>query len=1132
MQQPTFRFLPAIFLLLNYNIAVGQLYDNFSDGDFLYNPAWQGTTAQYIVNSSFQLQLHSIGEGSSWLSTEAPDVGNTEWRFRIKLSFSPSENNNAIVYLASEQPDLSNKPDGLFLRFGEGGSQDAIRLFSRHSASDEEICTGQAGQIASGINLFIKVVRDLNGHFLLYTSNDGQVYILQGSGSNSYVPSASWFGWICKYTTSNATKFYLDDVYSGNPSIDITPPTLSSVTITDDQTLTLRFDESVDPLSAIIHTNYTLNPGNIYPQVAIHSALHPAEVTLSFADQFRQGILYTITANDVADIALNPCVDQSLEFCLYTVVPGDILISEIMADPDPPVGLPNFEYIELYNSTPIPIDLKGWKLLTGETERAIKGGILNAHDFIILCKAEASESLSVFGKTTSLSGLTLTNTGQSLRLLDTALQIIDSLTYSLSWYADGEKEDGGWSLELISPEDICLGKNNWHASVASAGGSPGAANSVVQYIAGAPIVDNAEIQDNQSIKIYFSQPMLSATITATENFVLSDGSSQSIAPATATPLHSDRVILGFSTPFADNVIYHLTIKKQVANCTGKSLSADTTILFGMPSPANKYDVLINEIMADPEPVVVLPSAEYIELYNRGTHPVNLQGWQLQSGSIIKELPSHLILPGEYLIVTAESHAGLFQQYGAVLSLESFSLANEGSVLVLYDVSGHQIHAVEYKDSWYGNSAKDEGGWSIEMIDPQNPCSGESNWISSCDVTGGTPGRQNSQYGSNPDLTLPVLLRAVFVPPDKVSLIFSETVDSIRAAGIINYTISPGNLHPLEAIPIKPFFDTVTLKFPKNLEPEQIYTIDVSDDLTDCTGNNLQSLSSVRVAVPEIAEVGNVVINELLSNPAGDGKDYLELYNSSASTINLATLGITYHSNSSPTVKTVFLPQGLLFPDGYALLSQKPDQLADRYSIQSPGNLIPFAKLPDFSSSGGIIVLHNKENSRLVIDSLVFDEDLHSPLLTSTDGVALERVNPLRPSSDRTNWQSAGATAGYGTPGYQNSQYCPFPSETGELICEPHIFSPDGDGHDDITSISLHLEEPGSMTTIAIFDATGRRIAVPVNNQLAGTSNVWSWNGITDKGSLSQSGIYIVLAEIVLPNGNTRKLKTTVVLTNR
>ena len=41
---------------------------------------------------------------------------------------------------------------------------------------------------------------------------------------------------------------------------------------------------------------------------------------------------------------------------------------------------------------------------------------------------------------------------------------------------------------------------------------------------------------------------------------------------------------------------------------------------------NRYDVVIDEIMADPSPQVGLPANEWIELRNISSLPVNLQGW--------------------------------------------------------------------------------------------------------------------------------------------------------------------------------------------------------------------------------------------------------------------------------------------------------------------------------------------------------------------------------------------------------------------------------------------------------------------------------------------------------------------------
>ena len=48
--------------------------------------------------------------------------------------------------------------------------------------------------------------------------------------------------------------------------------------------------------------------------------------------------------------------------------------------------------------------------------------------------------------------------------------------------------------------------------------------------------------------------------------------------------------------------------------------------------AERFDVVITEIMADPSPVVGLPNAEFIEVKNVSSTPFNLNGWKISDAT--------------------------------------------------------------------------------------------------------------------------------------------------------------------------------------------------------------------------------------------------------------------------------------------------------------------------------------------------------------------------------------------------------------------------------------------------------------------------------------------------------------------
>src|SRR5918993_1255604 len=64
---------------------------------------------------------------------------------------------------------------------------------------------------------------------------------------------------------------------------------------------------------------------------------------------------------------------------------------------------------------------------------------------------------------------------------------------------------------------------------------------------------------------------------------------------------------------------------------------------------NQFDVVIDEIMADPSPTVGLPVSEWIELRNTSSLPLDLAGWRIGDASgLSAPFPSATLQPGSVL----------------------------------------------------------------------------------------------------------------------------------------------------------------------------------------------------------------------------------------------------------------------------------------------------------------------------------------------------------------------------------------------------------------------------------------------------------------------------------------------------
>jgi hypothetical protein len=800
-----------------------------------------------------------------------------------------------------------------------------------------------------------------------------------------------------------------------------------------------------------------------------------------------------------------------------------------MADPDPPVGLPNAEYLEIFNRSAKTFNLSGWKLSDNTSTATLATYTLNPGQRLILCTTSNVATFSTFGTTLGVTFFpSLNNTGETLTLRDNNGNIIHRVTYSDTWYKNDAKKNGGWSLEMIDTNFPCVGFANWIASTHAQGGTPGQINSVNASNPDntAPIMLQVAPTSLNTLEILFNESLDSlSAVTASNYFVnlgIGNPSSVSVDASFTT------ITLTFTATFDTTKTYQLTVS-NTKDCSGNLTNQN--FVFEFPRTPQLYDVIISEFMADPTPVIGLPNAEYVEIKNRSNKTFNLSGWKLSNDNNTATLPNYILKPDSFLILTSTTNATLFSMYGQVLGVASFpSISNDGELLTLKNDKNAVIHKVNFTLDWYKDEVKKNGGYSLEMVDENTPCRGADNWRASASPTGGTPGKINSVAANSPDTQIPKITFFGVVNPSTLEIQFNEPLDSVLSVNPAFYTINNGVGNPQSVSLSSPDLQKLTLTLATALDSMQTYQL-IVNGARDCSGNIVKD--TLTILIPRVAMPGDIIINEILFNPYTNGSDYVEIYNNSNKAIDLKNWKITELDMDKDSIfnsKTITANSRVLLPQEYFCMSENIDFIKARYKVKNPNTLFKMSSFPTYDDSkGGCVIMSNQG---LWIDTLRYYKDWHVPTLVSQDGVSLERLSFSERTNSKDNWHSAASTAGFGTPGYENSQRVMINEDEG-ISLYPKVFSPDNDGRDDFLTIRYNFNQPTTLR-IYIFDSQGRIVRKLKENELVGTeSSFFTWDGTNEEGDKCRMGIYIVWVETSDgQNGKHKKYKLVCVLANK
>ncbi|WP_166332623.1 lamin tail domain-containing protein [Sphingobacterium chungjuense] len=518
--------------------------------------------------------------------------------------------------------------------------------------------------------------------------------------------------------------------------------------------------------------------------------------------------------------------------------------------------------------------------------------------------------------------------------------------------------------------------------------------------------------------------------------------------------------------------------------------------------------VINEIMMNPRGDN-LPAREWLELYNPSDVAVLLQNYTISYNNRNFQFPDMYLPAKQYVIVTASQNEQAFLRYGNVCGIEGWpTMSNAGATITLNHQELGTVDQVSYAANWYASTAKRQGGWSLERINPEFGCNPAQAWQESEAREGATLGAQNSVYRA--DAIPDVQIRQTIVQNQELSFVLSMDIGNSL---IIQQVQMPIGLPPISSW--RTSRDTIHISFGQQLPEGVPYEVMIAGQYC---GRNL-NLSQTVFSETNLV-YNDVVINEVLFNPNTGSPTFVEIYNRSSKIVNLQNwfLGNRLISNRQ-----------LLFPPNtYRVITTNPNLLQQDYPSAILRNVIVLPSLPAYANLQGIVTLFAPT---VLMDSLRYTAAMHQPFIRNARGVSLERISPDVATNVGGNFISASTYSEGATPGYENSRFRAGTITKNNVFLAARTMYPNSTGDDRWLSIHYEFVQENTMVNLTIYDDKGRSLNRLIRNQGVGYTGRFTWDGKKENGEQSPSGVYLMWMETYQDNGQRQTFKESFLLRN-
>ncbi|MBK6765877.1 MAG: lamin tail domain-containing protein [bacterium] len=735
------RMLRAVWILLALALAavpaMAQVFGDVVITEVMYDdagsPEWDFVEIHNTTASPIDI--------SNWVLIDGPNYPASASEGAIQVPMTTMINPDQYLVLTKET--ATGLPNVVvctqyFGSFTLGNSGDNIALYD--SAADGDL---------------------IDGSLTVQFPDEG----VQGNSIEKCDENATWTdspdAWIPSGTVYSPSGRYLNctpGAVNTPCAGDVTPPSLTSVTVISTTQLDVLFSEPVNQTIAETEANYSVNNGVGAPTLATRDVTNNALVHLTFAAMAPNA--YQLTVLTVQDLAGNSAANLVGNFTILGAATNSVVITEIMYDDTASGANPDVEWVEIYNTTGATINIGGWILSDSPTHPITlegawyipAGTTINAGQYLVLSEVAVAEFAGeiVCADSGTGSGLGLSNSGGDNLAIFTALTG-DSLIHGslTALFPDLTPTNGGSSIE------VCLGDVGsdwdvvtWYLSAAAFGTgryvncTPGAAPNSCTADVIPPVLVSATVFSPNQVDAHFDESLDAVSAETEANYSVDFGYG---APTTAV-LQGDfqTVRLTFGATLTPNT-YTLTVN-NVADVALNPVAANSTAQFTVAGSA--YDIVFTEIMPNPNFAGTADSlGEWLEVYNRSATAVNLTGWIIADANGSDTLEGPLTLGGnDHLVFCSNgdsaTNGGVPEDYGYHFSTSGWGLAlgNGGETVSLHDPANVVVASVNYTGYPFAPGASAQlTDVNLDPANAANWCQATLPWVGANNGDSGTPG---------------------------------------------------------------------------------------------------------------------------------------------------------------------------------------------------------------------------------------------------------------------------------------------------------------------------------------------------------------------------------------------------------